>query len=63
MRKELNLMARTRRFVRQSEKLLSDSENLVTEWQTLIDEQTAKTLKRICVRRKRKGPHSGSIVS
>ena len=54
MRKELNLMARTRRFIRQSGKLLSAAENLITESQELIDEQTAKTLKRIGVRRKRK---------
>jgi hypothetical protein len=58
MRKELNLMARTKRFIRQSDKLLSDSEKLSAEWQKLIDDQTAKTLKRISTRLTRKGPHS-----
>lgn len=55
MRKELSLMARTRRFIRQSGKLLSDSENLKAEWQELIDEQMTKTLKRISVRLRQKG--------
>jgi hypothetical protein len=55
MRKELSLMARTRRFIRQSGKLLSDSENLKGEWQELIDEQMTKTLKRISVRLRQKG--------
>lgn len=55
MRKELSLMARTRRFIRQSVKLLSDSENLKGEWQELIDEQMTKTLKRISVRLRQKG--------
>jgi hypothetical protein len=58
MRKELNLMARTKRFIRQSAQLLSDSEKLTAEWQKLIDDQTAKTLKRISARLKRHGPHS-----
>jgi len=58
MRKELNLMARTKRFIRRSDKLLSDSEKLSAEWQKLIDDQTAKTLKRISTRLTHKGPHS-----
>jgi hypothetical protein len=57
MRKELNLMAGTRRFIRQSAQLLSDSEQLTAEWQKLIDDQTAKTLKRISARLKRRGPN------
>jgi len=58
MRKELNLMARTKRFIRQSGKLLSDSEKLTAEWQKLIDDQTAKTLKRISTRLTQTGQHS-----
>jgi hypothetical protein len=55
MRKELDLIARTRRFIRQSGKLLSDFETLMAEWQELIDEQATNTFKRISLRLKRKG--------
>jgi len=53
MRKELTLMARTKRFMRQSEHLIAESEKLMAEWQKLIDEQTAELLKRISGRSKR----------
>jgi hypothetical protein len=58
MRKELTLMARTKYFIRQSTKLLSDSEKLIAEWQKLIDDQKAKTVQRISARLKQKGPRS-----
>jgi hypothetical protein len=57
MRKELKLMVRTKHFIRQSTKLLSDSEKLIAEWQRLIDDQTARTVKRICARLKYKKPN------
>ena len=58
MRKELKLVARTKRLIRQSGKLLSDSEQLTAEWQKLIDDQAAKTLRRISTRLMHKGRHS-----
>ena len=54
MRKELKLVAQTKRFIRQSSQLIVESERLIAEWQRLIDEQTAKMLKRISARSKRK---------
>jgi len=62
VRTELDLMARTRRFLQRSEQLLLESEKLVAEWQKLIDDQTAKTIKRISARLKRNGPNSGSTL-
>jgi hypothetical protein len=55
MRNELKLVARTKRLIRRSEQLLADSEKLMAQWQKLIDDQTARTLKRISARLKRKG--------
>jgi len=52
--KELRLISRTRRFIQHSGQLLSESEKLMAEWQKLIDDQTARTFKRITVRLKRK---------
>jgi cell division protein FtsL len=60
MRKELDLVARTRRFLQRSGQLLQESEKLTGEWQKLIDDQTAKTIKRIAARLKSNGRHSGS---
>jgi len=57
MRKELKLMARTKRFIRRSGQLIVESEKLMVEWQKLIDDQTARMLKRISTRLKRKGPN------
>jgi cell division protein FtsL len=54
MRKELKLVARTRRVMRQSQQLIVQSEKLIAEWQNMIDEQTAKMLERISTRVKRK---------
>jgi len=54
MHKELNLLVRTRRFIRHSMELMSESEKLMAEWQHLLDEHTAKTLKRVSARLKRK---------
>ena len=54
MRKELKLVAQTKRFIRKSEQLILESERLMAEWQRLIDDQTAKMLKRISARLKRK---------
>lgn len=52
--KELQLIARTTRFIQHSRYLLAESEKLMAEWQKLIDDQTATTFKRITVRLKRK---------
>jgi DNA-binding ferritin-like protein len=54
MRNELKLVARTKRLIRRSEQLLADSEKLMAQWQKLIDDQTARTLKRISARLQRK---------
>jgi len=54
MHKEVNLLVRTRRFIRQSMQLMSESEKLMAEWQQLFDDHTAKTLKRVSARLKRK---------
>jgi cell division protein FtsL len=53
MRKELDLMARTRRVMRESLRLIEEAEKLMAEWQNTIDEQTAKTIERISARQKR----------
>jgi hypothetical protein len=61
MRRELKLLARTRRFIQQSGQLVTQSEKLMAAWQRLIDDYMAGKFKRISARLKRKGPHSGSM--